>query len=672
MISKGSPHFWPVLLGASLLCGILVAELSLSVRRESQTWDEACHIYSGYSYWIRADFGMNPEHPPLVKLLAAVPLLGMSLRTPTLQGRDFKVEAFLDGRDFLYSNNADAILFRARMAVTLFTLLLALLVFFAAREMFGTGAAFIALLLFVFEPTVLAHGALVTTDMGVTCFFFATVYAFYRYVERPSPWRLVVVGIAAGLALASKHSAILLAPILVLLAATEILFRFEAKPFSQKAQSRSNLAMRYGVSISLITLVAVAILWSTYGFHLQMRPAGLKMNPPLAQFAGVVKHPTEVRAVLAIARWHILPTPYLYGLMDVQRVTDSSATYVLGKVYPRGQWFYFPVAFSIKESLPMLLLLLLLPLALWRRKRWDWRKAAFLAVPPTCYFVVAMFSGLDIGIRHILPVFPFIVVLAAAVAWTLCQQHRAWASVVAALLIFHVVSSVRAFPTYLAYSNELWGGPSNTYKWLTDSNVDWGQQLKATSRYLQQYGITNCWFAYFATPAADPNYYGIPCKPLPTIATMWLQPLPDVPQQIDGTVLVSAGVLSGYELGPGELNPYQQFQKLRPIAEIQDGVFVFNGHFDVPLASALNHVGEVWHLAEASDLNGALSEAQASVAADPDSLRANAILGDMLMATGQRDAARQAYARALSLTSSLQPEYRQYWSDILHKDLAAR
>lgn len=672
MISKGSLHFWPVFLGVFFLCGILIAELSLSVRRESQTWDEACHIYSGYSYWTRADFGMNPEHPPFVKLLAAFPLLGMSLRTPALQGRDFKVEAFLDGRDFLYSNNADAILFRARMAVSLLTLLLALLVFFAAREMFSTGAAFIALLLFVFEPTILANGALVTTDMGVTCFFFATIYAFYRYVKRPSRWRLIVAGLAAGLALASKHSAILLAPVLILLAALEIFFRFDVKSFSERPVPRLTLALRSVGSLCIITFIAMTVLWSSYGFHLQMRPAGLKMNPPLAQFAGVVKHPAEVRAVLAIARWHILPTPYLYGLMDVQRVTDSTATYVLGKVYPRGQWFYFPVALSVKETLPIILLLLLLPLALWLRKRLDRRKAAFLLVPPAFYFVVAMFSGLDIGIRHILPVFPFIVVLAAAVAWTLAQQHRAWAYVVAAFLIFHVVSSLRSFPAYLAYSNELWGGPSNTYKWLTDSNVDWGQQLKATSHYLQQHGIKNCWFAYFATPAADPNYYGIPCKPLPTIATMWLQPLPDVPQHIDGTVLVSAGVLSGYELGPGELNPYAQFRKLRPVAEIQDGVFVYNGHFDVPLASALNHVGKVWHLAGAGDLNGALGEARASVTADPDSLRAYAILGDMLMATGQPDAAHQAYARALDLTSNLQPEYRQYWSDILHKDLAAR
>jgi Dolichyl-phosphate-mannose-protein mannosyltransferase len=650
---------------------VLSAELALSVRQESQTWDEACHIFAGYSYWTRADFGMNPEHPPFVKLLATLPLLGMPLRTPTIRNRDFKVETFLDGHDFLYSNNADAILFRTRMAASILTLLLALLVFAAAREMFDSGTAFIALILFTFEPNLLAHGALVTTDMGVTCFLFATVYAFYRYVKRPTIWRLLAVGSAAGLALATKHSAILLLPILILLAAAEV-FQGSAGNARGKILPRGKLAAQLTRSLAVIALMAVLILWSTYGFHLQMRPAGLKMNPSLAKFAGVIKHPAEIHAILAMARWHILPEAFLYGLVDVQRVTDSSATYLLGKVYPSGQWFYFPVAFVIKETLPMLLLLLLSPIALYFRRCWDWRRAAFLVVPPALYFVVAMFSGLNIGIRHILPIFPFVGILAAAVAWTLWQRHGAWRYVVAGLLMFHIVSSLRSFPNYLAYSNEVWGGPSNTYKWLSDSNVDWGQQLKATSRYLQQREIKNCWFAYFATPAADPGYYGIPCKPLTTIATMWLHPLPDTPQQIDGTVLVSAGVLSGYELGPGEMNPYEQFQKLRPIAEIQDGVFVFDGDFNIPLAAALNHVGKVWHLAASGDLNGAVTEARTAVAIAPNSIRAQEILGDMLIATNHPKEARQAYTRALTLTSSLPPEYQQYWDDILHKDLATR
>ena len=156
--------------GVVCLLIILGLQLALSVRRESQTWDEGNHIYAGYMSWIHADFGLNPEHPPMLKLLATAPLLSLPLKAPKLQDRYFKEEAFLGGKDFLYQNDADMILFRTRMAAATLTLLLALLVFLATKEMFGTGAAFIALALLAFEPNLLAHGALVTTDAGFFLF----------------------------------------------------------------------------------------------------------------------------------------------------------------------------------------------------------------------------------------------------------------------------------------------------------------------------------------------------------------------------------------------------------------------------------------------------------------------------------------------------------------------
>lgn len=132
------------------------------------------------------DFGLNPEHPPVVKMLAAAPLLSMPLKVPEVRNRFFMHEAFSDG-------------------------------------FFGTGAAFIALTLVVFEPNLLAHGARVTTDAGLSCFMFATMYAFYRYVKAPSAWRLAVVDLAAGLTLATKHTGILVIPTLALLAICELI-----------------------------------------------------------------------------------------------------------------------------------------------------------------------------------------------------------------------------------------------------------------------------------------------------------------------------------------------------------------------------------------------------------------------------------------------------------------
>jgi dolichyl-phosphate-mannose--protein O-mannosyl transferase len=156
-----------------------------------------------------------------VKLLAALPLLGSDWKTPTLSGGHFKLEAYLAGRDFLYANDADRILFAARMAAASLAVLLASFVFAAARSLFGTGPAFVALGVLVFEPNLLAHGAFVTTDVGLTCFLFASVYAFYRYLARPTAARLAAVGVAGGLALAAKHSGLGVVPMLVLLAAAE-------------------------------------------------------------------------------------------------------------------------------------------------------------------------------------------------------------------------------------------------------------------------------------------------------------------------------------------------------------------------------------------------------------------------------------------------------------------
>lgn len=262
-----------------LLLLLLGFQLALSVRRQSQTWDEGNHIFAGYMSWKKADFGLNPEHPPMLKLLATAPLLSLPLKVPTLDDRNFKEEAFLKGKDFLYQNDADKILFITRMAAATVTMLLALLVFMATKEMFGTGAAFIALTLLAFEPNLLAHGALVTTDAAFSCFMFGTVYAFYRYVKAPSVWRMMIVGVAAGLALAVKHTGILVFPMLVLLAICEVVrYRIAGKAGSEAATESGKRALKFAASLVAIGVISLAVLWSFYGFRNKARPNGLQFE----------------------------------------------------------------------------------------------------------------------------------------------------------------------------------------------------------------------------------------------------------------------------------------------------------------------------------------------------------------------------------------------------------
>jgi len=636
---------------------VLALELSLSVRRETQTWDEACHIFAGYSYWTRGDFAMNPEHPPLVKLLAALPLLSMPLKVPAREKLFSKEEDFISARQFVYSNDAERIMFRARMIAALFTLALAVLLFLAAREMFGFLPALLALTLFVFEPNILAHGALVTTDMGLSCLLFATVYAFYRYLKKPSGGRLMLVGLAAGLSLAAKHSAILIFPIVIALAVCE-LWTTRTHSYS-KAATCPNPARMAGVLV-VVALMAIFILWASYGFHFHPR-RGVDAEAPVAGYAARLTSPLQKKLITESAHWRLLPEPYLYGLADVGITAGFSHTYLFGKVYPHGQWFYFPAAFLIKSTITLMMFLLLLPFAIVLRDSKHRREFWFLSIPPAIYFAVAISSGMNIGVRHILPIYPFLMILAGWAAAQFVRHRRRWAWIVVVIIAFGVVSSLRAFPTYIAYSNELWGGPANTYKYLSDSNVDWGQQLKSVKAYLDQRHVKNCWFAYFAGVVADPEYHGIPCKPLTTIATAWLQPAIEVPASIDGPVLISAGVLSGYEFGPGALNPYDQFQRLSPTAVIEHGVFVFDGHFAIRLASALNHVTRAQLLDGSGHLDQALAEAQTAVALSPDSVQTQTELGIILAKLNRPDDARQAFQQALTQATTVHPEMQSGW-----------
>lgn len=634
---------------AALCLSLIVLSLQLffSVRRESQTWDEANHIFAGYRSWTHADFGLNPEHPPLLKLLATAPLLPLQPKSPVLEERFFKEDAFLRGKEFLYQNDADKILARTRTTAAILTLLTALVVFFATREMFGTGAAFVALALLAFDPNLLAHGALITTDVGLACFMSLSVYLFYRFVKAPSVLRLIVTGVAVGLVLAVKQTGLLVLPILFLLSVCEIVFK----------RTLGRHALKLLGSLVIITLIGFLVLWSFYGFRYAARPDGLQLNPPLAEYVQGLK-PYEAWSISTAAGFHLLPESYLYGLVDVKLTANYYTSYVLGKVYAHGVWFYFPVAFLIKSTVGVLALFLVSLFVIVTRRLNHGREILFLTVPATFYLIVAMTVGMNIGVRHILVVYVFLYVLIGGAAWALMQKSRKWVYAVGVLLLAHAVSSLMAFPNYIPYANELWGGPSQTNKYLTDSNSDWGQQLKSVAQYLEQRGVKECWFVYFAAGVAEPSYYGIPCKPLPTLNTLWLNEQIEVPNSIDGPVLISASNLSGLEFGPGPLDPYGQFKSIQPTAVIDFGVFVFDGRFDMSLAAAISKVQKAQNLAAAKHLDQALQEAEAAIALAPDSINTQLALGDILLELGQPLQARARYERALELAKTIEPEFQ--------------
>ena len=633
---------------AVVLMAIQAAQFVFMIHRESLTWDEGDHMFAGYMMWHDGDYGLNPEHPPLVKLLATAPLLGRNLWVPRLQNRDFKVEAYLSGRDWLARNDGASgrLVFEMRLAAGLLAVAFSFTVFLVARDWFGPAAGLIALTLVVFDPTVLAHSGLVTTDIGVSLFLLASIYAFYRYVKEPTPLRLGLTGLMAGLLIATKHSGILLAPMLVLLMGWEL--------WIAPAGTRRRLALRLSGAFAAIIVMGVAVLWAFYGFRYSARPAGLAMSMSLNDYVQPLSR-FNAEAILAIAHLRLLPESYLIGLVDVKRMAQYYPTFILGKVYSHGLWWYFPVVILIKTTLGLLALTLLSLFAIVTGRLRNGRELVYTLVPAGFYLLVAILAGMDIGARHLLPVYTFVFVLAGAGAARLASSSRGWAWACGVLVAAHIVGSLTVFPNQIAYANEAWGGPMNVHNLLSDANADWAQQLYQVKAWQDRHPGEECWFSYFADSVIDPRVYGIRCHHLPNLVTGWVGGADIIPPEVHGSVLLSAGDLSGCEWSSGRLNPVREFQSRRPDEVIDYGVFVYRGAFLMDHAAALSRAQRARELLSAGKAAEALGLAREAVNIDPEGIESQIALGDAAAALGLREEARKAWGAGLTLARTLEP-----------------
>jgi hypothetical protein len=636
-----------------MFVGILLCVFSLQLlhvaRLYSANWDESHHLYDGYLILMQQDYRANAEVPPLVKVTAALPLLGLHLILPPATGTSQTENAFLAGRLFVFANGGDRLLFPARVACMLFSLITALLVYAAGRRFFGMLAGVCAMFLFVFDPNVLAHGTLISTDMGSACLLLAAVYAFYRYAAQPS-WRsLLLTGLLAGLALVAKFTGILIAPMLLLLALVEGIR--ERKAATVLRLLRASVA---------VLACAWVVLWAFYGFRYAPAPHGLQLSPALGEYLASMPHPADGAKLALVARLHLLPQAYIWGLANTKHIEWEYTSYFFGHVYRHGPWQYFPVAFLIKSTLPMMLLLLVAPVLWLLAGRAYGQQLVFLVVPVCVYFAVITTSHFDIGARHLMPVYPFLYILAGAAAAMLLRRGPGWAALAGGLLLWQVVTTVRVAPNYMAYGNEAWGGPLEVRRYLSDANVDWGQQLKTVKQYLDRNHESNCWFAYFPDGAVQPQDYGIHCHRLPTPSGLWWFNLPmDVPPKIHGTVLISESDLEGVESGEGALNPYEQFKRLKPVAILQDGVYVYQGDFAIPLASAWVDVRHSAEFAQKGNLVEALALAQQATTLAPESARTQLQLADVFAQEKQWAAAREHYRLAQQNLAHQRPDLEQ-------------
>jgi 4-amino-4-deoxy-L-arabinose transferase-like glycosyltransferase len=647
-----------VWLAVTVLLTVQVVQVVIVLHRESLTFDEEDHMYAGYRMWKNADYGLNPEHPPLVKLLATLPVLGDNLWVPPLKGIYFKAEGALGGRDWLEHNDGgrQRLVFRTRLAAAVLAIALSLVIYFAAREWFGTVAGLVALTLAVFDPNLLAHSGLVTTDLGAALFFLAAIYAFYRYVKRPARLRLLIAGVMVGLLLATKHSGILIAPMLLLVIGWEIAFASRGE--------RARLALRLAGAFAVIAVVGIGMLWAFYGFRYAARPAGLQLTPTLAGYSEALT-PFEKGTIGWIARLHLLPESYLFGMVDVQVFGKTFSTYILGKWHPHGVWWYFPAVLTIKTTLGLIALLGLAVFAIVTGKLGNWRDQdrirplVYLLLPGAVYLAAAMINGLNIGVRHILPLYPLAAILAGAGVAVLATRSRPWMWVCIALIAAHIVSALSVFPNSLAYANEAWGGAWNTHRILNDSNVDWGRQLYQVKQWQDRHPGEECWFAYTVRPFIHPETYGVHCHVLPNglaaagLGTSGVEPVPPI---IHGSVLLSAGEVDGSIWPSQEMNPYRAFQTMKPDEEIDYGVLVYRGDVRMEATGGLTRAFLSLEKLQARQPQEALALAEEAVKLAPGQLYPEWALGNAAAALGKKDEARTAYQTAILAAKKLDPQ----------------
>ena len=576
-----SDHFFGVVVGATLLLVLFVA-LSLGASlQKSPTADENFHLVAGYSYIRWGDYRINPEHPPFAKILAALPLLALEINVAALS-RDQRdiVQAnrmygwLLANRWLFASNDAEKIFFYAKLPMIVLGVSLGVLVFFWANKLYGTLAGFVALGLYSLDPNIIGHTPIVHTDIPLALFSFAGTYFFWRTLRDITWFNWTLAALFFSLAIITKFSALVVPLIWVVLGTSRI---FSLEPIRVRCAAplivRERLEKTFWVVAVLLSagVLSYALIWAAYGFRYDA-VSGQHGALALGKFTETSKWFQAI--VQTNTQYHLLPEAWLSGL-HYTYVAGSRSSYLLGEISDDGFWLYFPIAFAVKTPLATIVLLLgSLTMFLTGDRRKD---SIFLFIPILMIFSGAMFARINIGLRHILAIYPFLFVWLGGSVSNVWVYGSVWKK--GLVIIFGgwlVVSSLKTFPDFLTYFNETIG-TRPPHEILVDSNLDWGQDLKGLKRWMDKNSVKTIQLAYFGT--ADPAYYGIEAVYKPgTWKTVMSTPGLRADPGFSSYIAVSATHLTGVYLRP--FNPYVQFLLKKPVATIGRSILIYRTDLD--------------------------------------------------------------------------------------------
>jgi hypothetical protein len=549
---------WPYFL-AVLLLWAFFAQTTTSMAVKSPTVDEQAHLMRGYVYLELGDLRFKIGHPILANALNAFPLWALTdLSVPTDDPAWLETRwgPFADHLIWQPGNDVDLIFFLSRLVTVTLGMLFAALVFRWARQLWGGWGGLVALALFVFDPTIVAHSRLSTDDVAVSFFYFAATYGLWRYLETDRARDLVLAGVAFGLAQGAKFSALLLLPVFVAVVGLwPFLHPLSPGSPGRRVTSRWRWLLSHAVGLLAMFVISGLTLWAAYRFELRLLPGWPLPVPAAAYFEDLI--------------W------------ESRYFGREGYVFLGGEISATGWWYYFLVAFALKSPLPALLLLGATLAGLWRRLpspeggREGQARLMALLLPASVYLLSTLVVSLNIGYRFFIPVLPYLYVLAGRLV---ALAKRAQRTLLAGALAWSAVIALSIHPHYLAYFNVLAGGPDDGWRYLVDSNIDWGQDLPALHDAVERYNLGRIKLSYFGT--AHPSCYGLDFEPLPT----W-EPTPEQGNPFTrtyypddpapGIYAISATHLQGVVLDPDEWDTYAWFRDRHPFAKAGYSILLY-------------------------------------------------------------------------------------------------
>jgi len=556
----------PVVL-VSLLLALVGIQATTSMARKSVTTDELMYIAVGYYHLKTGDYYLNMTNTPLMKVIGAWPLqfLGPDLPETDKNLAELTItEQWHYTQDFVFKNrvDADTMVFVARLPIVLMALILGYFVFRWSRELYGLGAAYFSLFLYSFSPNILAHARIAAQDFGLAFFMFLATYFFWEYMKKPRWWPLITCGVLTGCALLAKTSAIFLGPIFGCFVLICVLLKLDLGvdphfPWVKEESSsqRWNQIITACFSFSIIGALTIFCLNLGYGFQGSFKPLPLP-----GAFVQMLKEQTGT-------------------------VSSLGNVFMAGKIFPNSPWFTTPFSYLVKIPIPTLIFVgaALVSLAMtWRKMRAEWLMLIYVGIMVFAFTFVIRSA---VGLRYTISILPFLFILTGAMwkaPWGKLGRRETWAA--GALAVWYLASSLSIHPHYLAYFNILAGGPSNGHKVLVDSNLDWGQDLKLLSKYVEDQGWEEINLGYFGS--GDAGYYKIPYRYLPSVGLRpsepgqkWWYEVMDPAPPIElkpGVYAVSATLrASPAFMTNAYRDAYEPFRKRKPDAQIGHSILIY-------------------------------------------------------------------------------------------------